>query len=504
MFPLLLALVLPPQPAIAAAPMSTPSSLQADPIKEEYKKRRADAGKDVALLWMLVDWCETNRLDTERKSCLAAILKLDDKDARAHKLLGHVEYEGQWFDSEKKLEAHKKKLEKDREKEAEKKAKELGWVRFDDRWVDPEDVPFLEKGWVKNELGEWLDPADVERLQQGWTRQDLEWVRPEEKAKADQGLWKCGEDWLSLADANAYHAELDRWWRIPGEHFDLYTTLSRENALKAQMQIEDTARDLERLFGIVPPTKPHVALLNSTDQYSLFAKGSEGARVPTDLRGFSSVHGAFFAELWVDVAAKRYLGAGVGYWNEKGPNGESFGKLFARHAAGQSFVEGLDPSRDVLAEWLGKEPLGQFPLEAFWEAKLIPAWLRYGAASYVERYYVDSFVAAGGDPNWARKWSVGNLQRRGGLGALERIFELPLNVDDPESSEKLISEAGLLVAFILDGGCAPVLEELAKVQEALRAAKRDPKTRKDFEKAIAGLQGQLVKNEPALKEFAGL
>ena len=504
MIPLLLSLPLLSPTAMPATPEPCPL-LQVDALQEEYKKRRAEAGKDPEKLWDLVDWCEANGLESQRKACLVAILKVDDTDVKAHELLGHILYEGEWFDSEKKLEAHKKKVEREREREAEKRAKELGWVRHGDRWVDPEDLPYLEKGWIQSETGEWLDPEALKRLEEGWVRQDLEWVRPEEKEKLEQGLWKCGDAWLPLPEANAYHAELGQEWRIPGEHFDLVTTLSRDNALAALAQIENAHHDLERLFGLVPREKPRVVVLRSMDQYAALASGSEdGSRLPTDLRGMSSVHGAFFGELWVDLEAKRYLGAGVAAWDEASPNGDRFGKLFARHAAGLSFLQGIDPSAEVLREWFAKEPLPAFPLEEFWDAKLVPAWLWRGAASYVERYYVDSFVAAGGDPHWTRKWAVENLSRRGPLDPFERIFEFPISADDPENAERLISEAGLVVAFVLDGGCAPVVAKHEQLLEALRAAKRDATARKDLEKAVVALQDAIVDHEAELKAFAGL
>ena len=124
----------------AAAPAAAPPSYAAGPPGTaftaglasaqddlaEYKRRRKAADGNTEALWKLVDWCELQSLRKQRKSCLRAILKLDDDDTKAHELVGHVFYGGQWFTSKSKLRSFKKKTEAAAQKEEERVAKEQG------------------------------------------------------------------------------------------------------------------------------------------------------------------------------------------------------------------------------------------------------------------------------------------------------------------------------------------------------------------------------------------
>ena len=392
-------------------------------LKEEYEKRRAEAEGDKAALWKLVDWCEANSMDKERRSCLRAIVKLDEHDKKAHEMLGHVYYDGQWFTSQKKADAY-------REKKEEREAKEKGLVRYGDGWAHPEDIPFLDRGLVKTPTGEWVDPEELRRIEEGWRRQDLTWIPPAEFDQLDKGLWKCGEEWLPLEKANEFHAQLDQWWTIPGDYFHLYTTLPRNVAEEALGEVERTYRDLVRIYGLKPGQPPRVVVLGSLEQYNEFAAGSE-SRPSVEAFGFSSCHGAFFADAWFGPGGQ-YLGTGVGQWDYKSENGASFGRLFARHAAGQAFAQAIDPSPKTIAKMQSSErQITGEDIEAFYAEKQVPQWFRYGAASYVERYYIDAFVGQDGDPEWARKWAVDNILRQGGLDSFDSIFELGLDPRRP-------------------------------------------------------------------------
>ncbi len=127
----------------------------------------------------------------------------------------------------------------------------------------------------------------------------------------------------------------------------------------------------------------------------------------------------------------------------------------------------------------------------------MPAWLRYGAAVYAERFFTDTSVAEGGDPWWARKWSIDNIRARGGLRELSQILACELDPDDRENSQKLLIEAGLVVAFVVDGVCEPVAAEHAAFRRALATQRLRASHLKALTEAI-------VAHEPELRAFAGL
>lgn len=467
----------------------------------EFETRRKEAAGDLAKLWKLADWCEARGLVRQRDLVLRDILELDDTDKKAHELLGHLFHDGRWFDSQRELDAYERK----QEREAEREARAKGLVRFGDAWVEPADVPFLEAGLVRDEAGNWITKEEAERLAAGWRRQDLEWVAPEEVPMLEQGLWKCGEEWLSLEEADRYHGEPGHEWRIPGEHFLLYTTLPRDVAMKALTQIDYAQRDLERLFGVHPARKPVVLVLSSLEQYDAFSKGDrEKGDIGRSAFGLSSIHGAYLADNWFDEEG-HLLGAGVTYWDANDATASAFAPLWARHAAGQAFVEAVDPSPEAAAEHEEKGTQGLEFAGAFWKEKRLPPWLRYGASVYVERYAPDPFVKPGGDRLWARKWSIQNILQQGGLDSVEKILAFQVGPDDVEASSKLVNESGLVLAFALDGGCGPVEKELARFREALKASTEDrDKGESALEKALERLEKALVKNEKKLAAFAGI
>jgi hypothetical protein len=139
-------LTLAPSTAPAPAP-ATPASIPCAVLDdEEYDRRVREAGRDTDALWDLYLWCLSTERDREATSVLNRILRVDPEHTQAHEKLCHNLHDGQWFTSEKKLEGYK-------EKEARRRAKELGQVRWEDEWVHPDEIPLLEQGYVR-------DPAD--------------------------------------------------------------------------------------------------------------------------------------------------------------------------------------------------------------------------------------------------------------------------------------------------------------------------------------------------------
>lgn len=464
---------------------------QDDPAKE-FERRHKDAGDDVVALWELYLWCDAYGLAKQGRTCLREIIKHEPSHKQAREALGHVYYDGQWFTSEKALEKYK-------QEEAERLAKEQGLVRYKGEWVPAEDVPFLERGLVRDEDGSWVDAQDLERLRAGWRRQDLVWVSPEEIAKLDEGLWKCGEEWKSLEEANRYHATIERWWIVPTNRYLVHSTCERAVIEQALETMDRAHRELVRVFGIAPSDRVPVVLLMDARQYSSFNAGEGGANDGAELRGLSSVHHACFADAWRAPDLANSFGAGVAMWDASSEEKSAFGPFAARHAAGLAFAEGIDPSPKLLAKLAKAKTtqVGASDVEAFWAEKRIPEWLRYGAAAYAERYYIDNLVKQGGNPYWMREWALSNLVARGGLRPLREVFDTRLSVDDVPGSEKLLSERGLVVAFVLDGECAPVVA-------AHQAFKQSMQDDKNIQKSLDELVAQILAHESELRTFAGI
>ena len=141
-------------PLVPVAPVPA-APLQETDRKAEYEAKRAEAEGNAEKLWELYEWCESYGLSREGRSVLRAIIEVDDA-RKAHELLGEIEYDGQWFASQAKVEAYKRK-------KLEAEAEASGMVVFEDRLVAPEDLPFLQAGMVKAGDGTWMSQEDHEK-----------------------------------------------------------------------------------------------------------------------------------------------------------------------------------------------------------------------------------------------------------------------------------------------------------------------------------------------------
>jgi len=474
-----------PSPTTSRAP-AAPAARQ-DDKKAEYDKRLAEAEGSVEKLWKVYDWCDSRGMEKEGRSVLRKILKLDDNDRKAHELLGEIFFDGKWFANEKKVEEYKKK-------QLEDEAKKSGKVVFKGELVDPADLPFLERGMKKLDNGQWVSAEDHQRILDGWTRQDFTWISPEEEPNVKKGLWKCGDKWLTLEEADKYHSELGKWWKVPSDYFVVYSTCPRAIVDKIFVECDRAYREFNRVLGKTPTGKVPVLVLNSADQYNKVASGDLGQ--PVELRPFSSLYGATIAEVWSEPLQEGMTSAGLAYWNSTNADDNNRGPVFVRHAAGQALAEALDPSPKTLQALAGGRAPASAP-DDWWKEKQFPQWFRYGAVSYVERYLQDQYVGSGGNPNWIRDWSKGNIVRVGGLDALDKILACELSLDKFDDSTKLLNETGLLMHFILDGKCAPVVQ----AHQALKAAY---KAGKDTKAAFKELDAALRKSEADFKKFAGI
>ena len=464
----------------------------------------AAAGKDLAKLLELANGYSTAGQDADAKRVYRKILEIDPSHAAAHKALNHQLYDKKWFESFAELAKYK------REEAARMKTK--GLARWKDDWVPEGDVPFLSMGWSKDERGGWANPVDVARDKQvaewkaagyQFRADDNSWIGPDDFERWKALQWKCGDEWVDMAKANEYHSKPETAWELEGEHFTARVTSDWDGANLARWHADKSFAELVRIFGLQPAKKPRFIVLNSLAQFNQAA----GATTPLlpESEGFSSFYGAYFADLVFDVSKKpaQYGGAGVSFWDRKDDKLKVWGPHWLRWAAGQSFVDAIDPSWGFVGEWVASEAAGGARPEpvTFWSEKKIPRWLRYGAASYVERYMRNPEAAAGTNPWDLRAFAFGEIKKAGGLHKLDEVFAFALDSSKIENSARLYHEAGLLVSFLLDGAAGD--KKLAADHEAFKAALKSG-ARKVVADAGLALQKDLVAREREIKVFAGL
>lgn len=482
----------------AAFPAARVVAQDADP---EYEAKLKEADKDVAKLWALHEWCLAKERRDLSKATLLVLVEVEPDHEEARKQLGHRSYDGKWFESYSALSKYRREEEK-------RMLEEEGLVRFGEGWARPEDIPYLRMGWTKDEQsGTWLDPHEVaaaevaaRRTANGWKLQDTTWVSPDEFELMEAGKYKCGEQWLEKAKADEFHSQLFQWWEVPGKHFVAMGTVPRDSMEWALWWAEHAYPELVRAVGVEPKKKPSFLVLKDIAQYNTFAAGDQNLGLPaSEISGLSSLHFAYFAEAFVDGRTNPpvYRGQGVCFYDVMDEKLSGWGQYAVRHAAAHSYMEAVDPSWETISQVVSNANPGALQLNAFWEEKRIPRWLRYGIATHCERFLRDPVKAPGTEGEWAfRDWAIGEVRKRGPLDPLEVIFALNLDSNDTDGSTKRMQEAGLLVSFMLDGGCAPVSQAHQAFRAALIAGE-------GHAEALQALQQAIVDHEAELKAYAG-
>lgn len=484
----------PMAPSVTEVPVLTQD---AAPVEE----RIAACGEDTAKLWELAQALKAESKYADARKAMEKIVELDPEHAEARAGLGHQKYGGKWFKSSVELMMFRRKEEQE--------MREKGLVRVGDEWVAEADAPYLRMGWVKGEGGAWQNPLDVARLEQeakyradGWQQQDLTWIPPDEFGEWDKGKFKCGDEWLDPEQADAYHSAIGRWWTSPSEnnHYVVIGTVSRNGIDWARFWVEQTYPKLVEVYGKEPKEPMPLLLLNSLDQYNTIASGDPNNGIPAaEATGLSSVHYAFFAESFFDGTTQppTYRGCGTAYWDEQ--NGWAWGQYAIRHAAALSYAEAIDPSWNAISQAISN-PTGGFQQDAFWNEKKIPNWVRFGTASYVERFapmeLSDEQKEADADPLANRKWALGELQKAGGMRPLQDVLAFRRDVNDPTMGA-LIHEAGAVMCWVLDGDNAAVRAAHAAWKKALASGK-------GVAEATEALNAAVLANEADLREFTGL
>lgn len=496
--------------ALSSAPTTLPCSVLALPLRPAAASPQADdvadrikaADGDIEVLLEMAAAYKKAKDRASAKVVFEHVITLDTDNKIARKGLRHQRYADQWFESYVELSKFKR--------DEASKMKEKGLAKWKDEWVPEADIPFLNMNWTKADDGTWSNPADVARANQiaAWTAEgrqfradDNSWIASGDLQKWTDGLFLCGDDWLDLEKANEYHAKLESAWQLSGEHFIVMTTRDWQTGNWSRWYADTTYPELVRLFGVEPEGKQVVAVLRHLREYNETASSSPILR---ESEGFSSIHGAYFADSVLDPSTEipQYRGCGVAYWDTNNEAIGAWGPYWIRWAAAQSYIDAIDRSWNTIGELFadgGDGGGGSFATD-FWSEKSIPRWLRYGGASYVERFMRDANVKEGGDPWGIRDFALGEVKKAGGLRDMKDLFAFGITLEDTDGSARLYQEAGVVVAYLLDG--AEGDKKLAGLHEDFKKALAAG----DGEKARAAakaLEAELGKRKKKIEAFAG-
>jgi len=489
-----------PGPATAPAPIPTPIVQDDEAPDEEYLGKLSEAGTDAEKLMELAAWCKENDRHPQAREVYRKVIEADSNHKAARKALRHHFYDDQWFETYVSLSNYKRA-------EAKRMLEEHGKVRFGDDWVLQADVPYLRMQWERDDSGNWVNPVakaraemEAKLLEEGWQVQGLDWIPPDQVANWTEGSFWCGEEWLPKEQADEYHATFQTAWQIPGENFKIVTTTTYDNAQWARYWADLCYADLVRAFGATPKEKPAVYVMNALDQYNTFAAGDQATQQPgAEAEGLSSAHYAFFADMLFGGGpggVPEYLGSGACFWDSTDEKLAGWGQFAVRHATALAYANAVAPSWGAISQAISSQ--SQLSIPQFWSEKPMPRWFIYGMAAYSERFFIDKSVGDEGDPNWARNFGLGEFRKGPGLREnLDEVFTFAVNANDLEGSNQLIFEAGVISAFVLDGGCEPV----AAAHEALRKAIMDGS---DTAEQTTALQEAIKANADTMRTWAEL
>ncbi len=386
-------------------------------------------------------------------------------------------------------------------------AEARGWTERKGEWFAPDDRVRLRSGDRRDpKTGLWTTRADRKREGKGAIRIDDAWVEAEDAERLDAGLFPIDGEWCDLTQANRRHTRLDSPWVIPSAFATIHATTDRSTAVAALVNMARTIPDLERALGLVPPLPLDVILTRTEEQADRLAFGApDGRRAPLHGAGRHVIYGAYFAERRFERDGSKFVydGAGVGIWNAEVLHGDAFGVHSARLAYALSWVDAVDPSPNAskAARKSGPSPdfLGEREAE-----KRLPAWLTWGAAVYAERFFrdtsIDLKVTPDANPWWTREWSVSNLNDAGGLGSIDEVFEVTMDPAEAKKARLQLLRAGSLVAFVLDGECAPVREAHAALKTGLVEAGLHGTI---DSKLVTALEDAIRAHEKELRAFLG-
>jgi hypothetical protein len=236
----------------------------------------------------------------------------------------------------------------------------------------------------------------------------------------EQGLFKVGEEWLTLEQANEAHSTMESPWELDGNFSSLVTTCNHDFAQKALI---DADRAIQKAYSVmhvpVPEDFPKVQLMmvNDVENYKQIGQAPQDnadAAMSSNYECFS----------FQDPNAARYIGVILfTVLDENNPEGnENFTRFLVRHAATEAAVRNME---------MGEE---------------VPRWFVTGLATYTERYW-DPFYE-NGVVDLAR-WSCSALTRDGGVLKLDSFFE-PFTV-----TRQTVLQSGLVLSYLLHGQDLP-------------------------------------------------
>ena len=392
--------------------------------KAELERRKEEVDEtDAEAMFALALWADGQGLKTDSKRILRKVIKVDKDHKEARTMLGYVWFEDRWV-----TKREKERLERKKE-EAEKEAQ--GLKKWRGEWVPIEDYDMYQQGLVPVEaegVRKWVTPEDKERIEKGMFLYNGEWITPEEKENYDKGMFKVGDQWVNKEEADQLHQDITNPWRLERDLVKLNTTCRRDFADDAMVHADRSVQRAYTLLDVPIPDDFVKIDLWMVKEQADYQQLGDGVQDNNDAV-MSSTYATFTFQ---DPNSGRFAGVTAygGLADADQAGNDNYSRLMLRHAAADTAVRNIGFNEQV------------------------PRWLQIGIGSYCGRFW-DPVHADGVARLGA--WSVGALQREGGLLKMKSFF-------DSFSVSKQ--------AIPADGADRVLFESRAAAQEAGRAVEQ--------------------------------
>ena len=430
--------------------LATASGQSAAQLKNELKTKETAAKKDPQKLYEVGVWAKEKALAADAKRLFESVIKIKPDHAGANEALGNQLVEGKWI-AAKEAEALRKKalaadldvalgcilggvwVEKDKAADAKR-----GVYWFDGEVVSKDELVALQSGKVRHpDTGELIDGKSLE--------------------KAQGKYYPIGGDrWVDVKEADTFHSDSRRPWIVRTKHGLFVSTLALNKIEESKALVDAAVEKVQPIVGkrVVPAALRPVVLVAATDSEYRELGQAFGHGVDAAGAFLMGEEGALTLPLVGEVKAAICF------------NHKDWGQFYIRHCAAMAYAHGV-------AEDGGHD---------------LPLWLLYGVGAVTSRFDSDH------DAAWFGKQHV----QKGGVRNLKAFFAGFTISGDMESTDidYNIFQAGLLLAYCLNGGDAKAAEALKGVTDVLSGEAKG-----SLDKAVSKLQAQLIEDEAKVVAF---
>lgn len=425
---------------IALAVLSLAASGAAQSAKElrkELKRRESAASKDPDALVEIGKWAKTKGLTKDATRLFKKAHKLDKDHEGANTALGFVRVGDAWV-----TRAKAKILEQQAHDAA---MKEKGFVQVEGVWVAKDKAADAKKGIFWHE-GQQVSKADKDQLMRGRVRHPRTgtFIEADDLAKAESGMFKTDDGWVSEDEANRFHSDRNNPWVVRTEYATLLGTLPIDKLEAFKFPIDGAIESVTPVFGgkHAPPTqRPTIWVSEDAEAYREYGNAT-GA-------GGESAYGVFLSPVALDVPNLGEVYPAV-FDNHK-----DWGEYYVKHAAALAYAAGYCRAHGVEA----------------------PMWFLRGVGALAERFQVPGQTA-----HFAKQHVA-----KGGVRTLKSWFSAFQISGDmaPKERDYNIFQAGLVLDYAMRGGDEKATQALQAVAETI--IENPKKAEKAFDKLESAL-----------------